>query len=110
MLLLVVGCLLGIPAKVNGEKSSEVTQLDTIVVSASAIPTVLSRAPNSTTIITRSDIEQQQAHRVSEILQQVEGIHVDEMGGRGGVSSIYIRGGDPNFTLVCSAPLKSSHL
>ena len=82
------------------EERSEITQLDPIIVSASALPMSLTQTPASVTVITRSDIEHQQAHRISEILQQVSGLHVDEMSGRGGISSIYLRGGDPNFTLV----------
>lgn len=35
-----------------------------------------------------------------EVLKQVPGLYVDQPGGRGGTSSVYIRGGDPNFTLV----------
>jgi outer membrane cobalamin receptor len=52
------------------------------------------------TIITRGEIERQQAVTVSEILTQVPGLHVDESGARGGLSSVYIRGGDPNFTAI----------
>ena len=100
LLILELVCGFTASTKAAGEESSTVAQLPPIVVSASAIPTSLSRAPNSTTVITRFDIEQQQANRLSEILQQIEGLHVDEIGGRGGVSSVYIRGGDPNFTLV----------
>ena len=33
-------------------------------------------------------------------MQQTPGIFVDEMGSRSGLSSLYIRGGDPNFTMV----------
>ncbi|WP_447969248.1 TonB-dependent receptor plug domain-containing protein [Nitrospira sp. M1] len=79
---------------------AEITQLDPVIVSASALPTPITRTPASVTVISRSDIAHQQAHRFSEILQQVPGLHVDEMGGRGGINSIYIRGGDPNFTLI----------
>ncbi|MDT7042128.1 TonB-dependent receptor plug domain-containing protein [Candidatus Nitronereus thalassa] len=74
--------------------------LDPIVITATASPTTLSQVPASVTIITREKIVQQQANRLSSILQQVPGIIVDEMGGRGGLSSVYLRGGDPNFTLI----------
>ncbi|OEU82241.1 MAG: hypothetical protein BA865_08760 [Desulfobacterales bacterium S5133MH4] len=35
-----------------------------------------------------------------DLLRQVPGLHVDQIGGRGGGSSVYLRGSDPNFTLV----------
>ncbi|MCA9473643.1 MAG: TonB-dependent receptor [Nitrospirales bacterium] len=78
----------------------EITQLDPVIVTASVLPTTALRSTASVRLITRNDIERQQANRFAELLQQVPGLHVDEMGGRGGISSVYIRGGDPNFTLV----------
>ena len=60
----------------------------------------MTSAPASVTVITRSQIQQQQANRLSEALIRVPGLYVDEMGGRGGLSSVYLRGGDPNFTMV----------
>ena len=71
-----------------------------MIVTATALPTSALHSPASVRLITRKDIDRQQAHRFTELLQQVAGLHVDEMGGRGGTSSVYIRGGDPNFTLV----------
>ncbi len=89
--------LLGIA---NGAEQNSVTQLAPIVVSASALETPVSQSPANVTLITRKEIEAQQAHRFSEVLQQVAGLYVDELGGRGGVTSLYLRGSDPNFTLV----------
>ena len=77
-----------------------VSTLDPIVVTGTALPTVQSQTPANVRIITRKELASQQPHRVSTILQQIPGIFVDEMGGRGGLSSLYLRGGDPNFTMV----------
>jgi vitamin B12 transporter len=74
--------------------------LDPIVITATVRPTTLSQTPASVTIISREQMAQQQANRLSGLLQQVPGVFVDEMGGRGGLSSVYLRGGDPNFTLI----------
>ena len=79
---------------------SDITELDPIIVSASALPTPLAQTPANVTVITRTDIEHQHAHRLSEVFRQVAGLHVDEMSGRGGITSVYLRGGDPNFTLI----------
>jgi outer membrane cobalamin receptor len=51
-------------------------------------------------VITREQIEAQQAPSVIELLRQVPGVHIDQTGARGSVSSVYTRGGDPNFTVV----------
>jgi vitamin B12 transporter len=71
-----------------------------MVVTAAAFPAQEGEISADITIITREEIERQQAVTVSEILTQVPGLHVDESGARGGLSSVYIRGGDPNFTAI----------
>ncbi len=76
------------------------TLMDPIVVTASRLPTPLSKTPANTTIITREDIEARQPRTTMDLLTQVSGLHVDQPGGRGGTSSVYLRGSDPNFTVV----------
>jgi vitamin B12 transporter len=71
-----------------------------MVVTAAAFPAQEGEISANVTIITRDEIERQQAVTVSEILTQVPGLHVDESGARGGLTSVYIRGGDPNFTAI----------
>lgn len=70
------------------------------VVTASRLPTSSERTLAPTTIITRADIEAQRPTSIIEILRQVPGLHIDAPSGRGSVSSAYLRGGDPNYTLV----------
>lgn len=77
-----------------------VVELEPVVVTASALPQRREDSSASVTVITRQEIERMQANRVSQVLEQIPGLHLDEMGSRGGISSVYIRGGDPNFTLV----------
>jgi len=40
------------------------------------------------------------AATVSELLQQVAGLHISQQGGAGGISNLYLNGADPNFTVV----------
>ena len=89
---------------------SEVNTLDPIVVTASPIPMTQKQSPAPITVVRRKNFQYQQNNRLAGILQQVPGLFVDEMGGRGGTSSIYSRGGDPNFTLVMldGVPLNDS--
>lgn len=54
----------------------------------------------STTVITREQLDRQQPATVIDVLRHVPGLHIDQKGGRGGVSSVYMRGADPNYTLV----------
>ncbi len=74
--------------------------LDPVVVTATALPTSQSQSPIHTKVFTRKGFDSQQPFRLGPLLQQTPGIFVDDMGGRGGISSLYIRGADPNFTMV----------
>lgn len=52
------------------------------------------------TVITREQIQARGADSLGELLRTIPGVHVDEAGGRGGVTSLYMRGGEANYTLV----------
>jgi vitamin B12 transporter len=54
----------------------------------------------SVTVVTREELDRQQPTSVVDVLRHVPGLHIDQKGGRGGVSSVYMRGADPNYTLV----------
>ena len=75
-------------------------ELDPVVVTATVLPTPLSRESASVTVISRQQIEAQKARSVIDLLRQVPGLHIDQAGARGSVSSVYTRGGDQNFTVV----------
>ena len=54
----------------------------------------------SVTVVTREELDRQQPTSVVDVLRHVPGLHIDQKGGRGGISSVYMRGADPNYTLV----------
>jgi iron complex outermembrane receptor protein/vitamin B12 transporter len=74
--------------------------LDPVVVTATVAPLSLSQTAASVTVIDRQQIDAQRAASVIDLLRSIPGVHIDQAGGRGSVSSVYIRGGDPNFTVV----------
>jgi vitamin B12 transporter len=51
-------------------------------------------------VITREEIAARQPMSVLELLREVAGLHVDRMGNASGVTNLYIRGADPNHTVV----------
>lgn len=59
----------------------------------------LNNIPANVTVIHRKDIENDAAKNVAELLTHY-GLHVEQAAGPGSLSSIYLRGADPNFTLV----------
>src|SRR4029453_10984642 len=80
--------------------TEKVLEMEPVVVTATVVPTPLSRTTAPVTVISREQIETQQVESVTELLRQVPGVHIDQAGARGGVSSVYLRGSDPNFTVV----------
>jgi vitamin B12 transporter len=70
------------------------------VVSGSHIPAPVEALTSSTTNIRRHEIEAKQPASMVELLRLTPGLHIDQPGGRGGISSVYLRGADPNFALV----------
>ena len=73
---------------------------DSIVVTASRLGRPIDDLSQTVVILTRDDIQRLQAASATEALRQIPGTNVIQQGGRGGVSSILLRGGEPNFTVV----------
>jgi outer membrane cobalamin receptor len=81
-------------------ESNSAVILAPVVVTATLTPVESTQVPSSVTVISREQIEATQARNMTELLRTVPGMYIDQPGGRGSVSSVYVRGGDPNFTLV----------
>lgn len=60
----------------------------------------LESATAAVTVLDREAIESSGARTVADVLRFVPGVDVTTGGGRGGLATAQIRGGDPNFTLV----------
>lgn len=73
---------------------------ESIVVSASHVETPLSRLPTSTTVITDEELRALQVEAASDALSLVPGLHVARSGGRLGLTSVFPRGGESDYTLV----------
>ena len=74
--------------------------LEPLLITASRIPITLNNSMTNTTVITRQDIEAQQASTVTELLRSVAGLHVTQAGTQGSIGSVYLRNSDPNFVTV----------
>jgi outer membrane cobalamin receptor len=71
-----------------------------IVVTGSRVATPPDEIGANVTVLTRDDFEVEKPLQLSDLLRRVAGLHVDQVGGRGGTGSLYMRGADPNYTLV----------
>ncbi len=74
--------------------------IENLVVTGSHSPQPLALMPGSVDVLTRAEIEASRADGVVELLRQLPGLHIEQAGTRGSLASIYMRGLDPNHTLV----------
>src|SRR5439155_670349 len=72
----------------------------TVIVTASRAPESLDNTLWSTTVLTREDIATRQASSVQELLGDVAGIDIVNNGGLGKLSSVLMRGGNAEHTLL----------
>lgn len=73
---------------------------DTVIVTATRTPEALEDTLAAVTVITREDIERQQAQSVEELLRGIPGVAYDNVGGIGKAASFFIRGTESDHTVV----------
>ncbi len=73
---------------------------ESVVVSASHVEVPLSEVPDSVTVLTRADLQARQIETVVDALRLVPGLTVTQSGSVGGITSLFPRGGESDFTLV----------
>lgn len=90
----------------NGEASPLKIQLDVaavsdqIVVTASRTERPLSELPASVSVISGAQLLIEDQSQVSESLRSVPGLIVAQTGGRGGFTSVFVRGGESDYNKV----------
>ena len=97
MLLLLVAAA---ASPCRAAQSSEADEPETVVVSATRIPTPALEIASSVTIVTAADIEARQERTFADVLKDIPGVNVVQTGGPGGVTSVFMRGTNSNHTKV----------
>lgn len=79
----------------------------TVVVTAQAEPAFAEVTAAAVSVVTRQEIEQRQATSLPDLLSTLPGISIARTGREGGVASLFLDGGNSNFTkvLVDGAPV-----
>src|SRR4051812_17303850 len=91
--ILLCSAALSVPAAAFAED-------ETIIVSADRIPTPAAQVASSITLIGGNQIEARQRRTLSDVLQTVPGLTVEQTGGPGGQASLFMRGTNSNHTKV----------
>ena len=71
-----------------------------IIVTGSRVATTPDDIAANVTVLKREEFDVEKPTKLADVLERVAGVHVDQVGGRGGTGSVYVRGADPNYTLV----------
>jgi vitamin B12 transporter len=87
-------CLLSMSA------TSQTTEIEEILVTASLTPIALSRSGNAVTVISKDQIKNRAAINVSDLLRDVPGFSVSRVGVLGSQTQVRVRGAEANHLLV----------
>lgn len=86
--------------KTSKETLDDVLKLDTIVVTANRDAQPRAETNATVSVFTREDIDRLQPSSVADLLNRVPGVQVTQTGGRGSVTSVFIRGTKTAQSLV----------
>ncbi len=81
--------------KRNFQRYSEQT-----IVTGTSIESSIAELSGSFHLLTEEQIVRRNKRSALDLLRQIPGLQISQQGGRGGVSTMYLRGGEPNFTMV----------
>ncbi len=71
-----------------------------IIVTAASVPESLESTPASVSVITRAEIDEQQARDLADVLRQVPGLSIARTGTPGKATSLFLRGGSSKQALI----------
>jgi len=88
---------ISLPVFAQNDASQPLTEIDEVFVLGTRLSTPV---PQTAEVITAEQIDEQQPLTVTDALRTLPGITAIEPGGAGGMSEVYLRGADANFTTV----------
>jgi vitamin B12 transporter len=80
--------------------AQSIPQAEPTVITVTGQATPISATSASVVVVTRQVIEDSHAENVVDVLRQIPFLFVAQSGARGGLTTITLRGGKPNFTVV----------
>lgn len=87
-------------AESEGKESKEAVVLEDVVITGTKTPVPVKESSLSSTVITEKEIQERQAFRAEEMVRSVPGVIISQSGSAGGTTSLFLRGGNNNFTQV----------
>ncbi len=90
----------GIFATISTAHAQTDSELNPVVISATRSAQNMSEVLSSVSVITKADIEKTQSQDIVNILNTQPGLEINRTGAVGSATSIYLRGGNSNQTLI----------
>jgi vitamin B12 transporter len=98
--LLLIAVFAPLSAALAAPNAATDDELETLVVTATRIPTPELDVASSITVITAEDIAARQVRTLPDLLKEVPGLNLVQTGGPGGQTSVFMRGTNSNHTKV----------
>ena len=98
--LLALAVATSVYAQTTGSPSNNNTEVGTVVVTATRIPTLKLKVADSITVITAKDIALKQEQTLPDVLKDAPGLNIVQTGGPGGQTSVFMRGTNSNHVKV----------
>ena len=98
------------PAPVSAQQVQDTTRLKELVVTANGAPTPADAVVSSVTTITGAELRDRGIQFVQDALRDIPGATVVQAGSYGGVSSLFLRGGESDYVkvLIDGVPVNQS--
>ena len=88
------------PIPADAQEADSVPIMEETVVTATRTKTPVKQLGVSTTVVTEEEIKERQAVDVLDVLRDVPGFNIVRSGARGTATSLFVRGGEDNFTKI----------
>jgi vitamin B12 transporter len=98
------------PFAILTAQATDTTRLESVVVTATRNPLSIGDVPASVTVLSGADLRARGIVTVTDALREVPGISVARSGSFGGQTSVFVRGGQSNYTkvLIDGVPVNES--
>jgi vitamin B12 transporter len=90
----------GTAAQDPGAAEPDTVRLAPVVVTATRLPVAIDKVPGSITVITAEQLRERGIRTVAEALRLVPGVAVLQTAGPGGLTSVFVRGGESDYVQV----------
>jgi len=98
----VLGCIavLALASGSGAQEPVDTVRLKQVVVTATRLPVQLSDAPGSVTVLSSERLVAAGIRNVADAMRLVPGVAVAQSGGPGGITSLFMRGGESDYVQV----------